>query len=108
MAKKLAGPQMVIANLLTDGRVVFLTADGGWSKRYEEAVVSSNDKPIEALLAEAEKSEQKNEVVSIVAAEAVVSADGTTVPDHMKPLMQTKGPSVRPDLGYQAGQELGD
>ncbi|MFC3052467.1 DUF2849 domain-containing protein [Kordiimonas pumila] len=99
MAKKITGPQMIIANRLDDGRAVFFTRNGGWSPETDEAAYADDD-GIEALLAEATKSADKNIVLSVEAIGAVLNGD-KAYPAHIKHAMQAKGPSVRADLGYQ-------
>ena len=101
MAKKLKGPQIVIANKLDDGRVVFMKADGNWSYKSEEALVADNDTAYEKALVLAAKAEQSNDVISALLVEAELT-DAGPVPVHPKFGMQKAGPSVRLDLGYQA------
>jgi len=101
MAKKLKGPQMIVANRLTDGRAVFFTAQDDWSADLEAVLVVEED-GIDAALARALDFSDRNIVVSVEAIEADTSTHPAR-PAHMKPLMQAKGPTVRPDLGYQTG-----
>ena len=100
MAKKISGPQIIIANRLLDGRVVFLTKDGGWSNVAEDAVVAKEEEGVSKLVKLAQEAETRNEVISATAIEAELSGGGT-YPAHIKFAMQARGPSVRPDLGYQ-------
>jgi len=100
MAKKINGPQIIIANRLLDGRVVFLTKDSGWSNVAEDAVVAVEETRVVDLVTRAAKSEAANEVISATAIEAELSGGGA-YPAHIKFAMQARGPSVRPDLGYQ-------
>jgi len=100
MAKKPAGPQMFIANRLDDGRAVFLTSNGEWTKIAANAAVGRTDTEVEALAALAHKAEDANLVVSVTAIAADTEGDNLA-PAHMKFAMQAKGPSVRLDLGYQ-------
>ncbi len=100
MAKKITGPQMILSNRLDDGRVVFFTRDGGWSPETNLAAHADDD-GIAALAEKAEASVANNTVVGIEIIPAKVNADGTAFPAHIKHVMQTKGPSVRDDLGYQ-------
>lgn len=100
MAKKMAGPQMFIANRLDDGRAVFLKVDGSWTNIAAEAAVGHTPEEVDALAALAKVSDDANIVVSVEAVEADTSGD-VLAPAHMKFAMQAKGPSVRLDLGYQ-------
>ena len=100
MAKPIKGPHMILANQLDDGRAVFFTRDGGWSPETKLAAYAE-DAALDALVAEAQKSAANNLVVDPEAVGAVIR-EGTPYPAHIKHAMQTKGPSVRTDLGYQA------
>ncbi|MCJ9428488.1 DUF2849 domain-containing protein [Kordiimonas marina] len=104
MAKKISGPQMVIANRLDDGRVVFLTSSGDWSARAADAAVADDDVSVDALRSVASASEAANRVLSVEVIEADVH-NGVPHPAHMKFAMQAKGPSVRADLGYQVSPD---
>ena len=99
MAKKITGPQMIVANRLDDGRAVFLAPDGRWTNLAADAAVASDDTGVEALARIAAAAEAANQVVSVALIEA--TTDGIVAPAHIKFAMQAKGPSVRPDLGYQ-------
>lgn len=99
MAKKLKGPQMILANWLDSGRVVFFTRDGGWSADTSLAAYAEGE-ALDALLAEAEKSTRNNLIVGTELVGATIKND-TAYPAHIKHTVQAKGPSVRPDLGYQ-------
>ena len=104
MAKKIKGPQLILANRLDDGRAVFLTAEGGWTKKVADAVVADGDEDLAGLLTVAQAAEVANLVVSVtpVAAE---TTGGNVAPAHIKFAMQAKGPSVRTDLGYQVSPD---
>jgi len=99
MAKKITGPQMILANRLDDGRVVFFTREGDWSADTAIAAYAEGD-ALDTLLAEANKSTDNNLIVGTELVGARIE-DGTAYPAHIKHAMQAKGPSVRADLGYQ-------
>lgn len=99
MAKKITGPQMILANRLDDGRVVFFTRDGGWSADTSLAAFGEGD-ALDTLVAEANKSAENNFIVGTELIGARVEGD-IAYPAHIKHAMQAKGPSVRDDLGYQ-------
>jgi len=87
--------QIITANRLTDGRVVFLTADGAWSEYPAEAATFEGD-ALAAALARAEA--DSTTVVGPYTAEVT---DGT--PIKRREAIRTLGPTVRRDLGKQAG-----
>lgn len=100
MAKKITGPQLILANRLDDGRAVFLTASGDWSNEVANAAVANDEQELAALTTIAQAAEVANHVVSVTPVAADVSGD-TIAPAHIKFAMQSRGPSVRADLGYQ-------
>lgn len=100
MAKKVTGPQLILANRLDDGRAVFLTAAGEWSKQVADAAVADSDDELENLMSVAQAAEVANQVVSVTAVAADLSGKALA-PAHIKFAMQSRGPSVRADLGYQ-------
>lgn len=104
MARKIKGPQMIVANRLLDGRVVFLKADGTWTAVAGQAATATDEPGVEALEVLAQKSADANEVLSV---EVIDAADkgGRPYPAHMKFAMQAEGPSVRRDLGYQVSPD---
>lgn len=101
--KKAFSPKIILANRLADGRVVFFTKDNGWSAQVSESVVANTFAEELALLRVATISENTNDVIGILAINADLS-HGSPRPAHIKFNMQANGPSVRPDLGYQAKQ----
>ncbi|MBV1901631.1 MAG: DUF2849 domain-containing protein [Kordiimonadaceae bacterium] len=102
MAKKIKGPQMILANNLGDGRVVFFTGDG-WSATPTDGAYAENE-AADALLAKANESVADNTVAGCELIGAVIT-EGAPYPAHMKHVMQAKGPSVRADLGYQVSTD---
>ena len=104
MAKKLKGPQLIIANRLDDGRVVFLTETGSWSVEARDAAIAEDPAAVDTLVERARLASDANHVVDPQPVEAAQSGGGT-VPAHIKHAMQSRGPSVRPDLGYQVAPD---
>lgn len=94
---------MLVANRLTDGRVVFYTKDGDWSPELDNVLVAE-DQALEDALAAAQVDEASNLVVSLEPVEADVT-QSPPHPKHIKHAMQSTGPSVRLDLGYQTGTD---
>jgi hypothetical protein len=93
--------KIITANQLIAGDVVFLTEDG-WSALVDRACVAEDDVALAALEARAAAAEAANVVVAPYAIE--VRRDGSRIlPLHYREVMRTRGPTVRPDLGHQAG-----
>ncbi len=100
MAKKITGPQLILANRLDDGRAVFLTASGTWSNTAADSAVAENEAELDTLMTVAQAADLANLVVSVTPVAADTSGDAIA-PAHIKFAMQARGPSVRADLGYQ-------
>lgn len=98
MAKSFT-PSIVSANALLEGDVVYLTADGDWTRALPLAAIARDAESAEALLARAKA--QQHRVVDPCL--ALVSLDGGAVtPLHFREAFRARGPSHRPDLGRQA------
>ena len=93
--------QVVTANRLDDGLVVFLTADGGWSENILDSRVADGKEAAAVLLKEASAPELDVVIVGPYLID-VEQGDGGLVPTKYREVLRTKGPSVREDLGYQA------
>lgn len=88
-------PQIVTANALLSGDVVFLTSEG-WSADIAAARIAHSPQEAENLLKHGAA-----QVGAIVGAYLVaVGPDGQ--PIHFRERLRTLGPTTRPDLGYQA------
>ena len=84
--------QMVTANRLSDGVVVYLTADGGWSTSVNEGHFVTDDEA-DALLKSADKSIDDCTVVDAYL--IAVEAAGTDVrPIRFREQVRAKGPTV--------------
>lgn len=92
--------QIVTANDLFDGDVVFLASDGGWSRLLSDAAVAETADEAAVLLAEAEP--QEDVVVGPYLAEVERDGQGHLTPIHYRERIRLLGPSNRTDLGRQA------
>ena len=93
--------QLLTANRLQDGEVVYLTADGYWSERLQDAVIRQDDEGQAALLATGLAAEESCQVVGAYLM-AVASENGAFVPLSQRERIRALGPSIRRDLGKQA------
>ncbi len=93
--------QVVTANRLDDGQAVFYSKDGQWASSIDEALVIGPEDNDEETLAKA--SSEDNQLIVVGPYLIEVNGDeGVLVPVRYREMIRTKGPSVRPDLGYQA------
>ena len=93
--------QLVTANRLRDGIVVFLTRAGHWSEEIDQAVLAQEPEAAAALETRAREDERKTVVTGpyLVDAERL---DGRVRAAHIRERMRALGPTVRLDLGKQA------
>lgn len=97
---KAKGSQIVTANDLLSGDVVYLTEDGGWSGVHAEAAVAHSAEAAQDLLERG--AAQSGRVVGAYLAAATLDATGRPQPLHYREVIRTRGPTIRPDLGKQA------
>ena len=91
--------EIITANRLGDGLVIFLTAEG-WSADINDATVAETGDQTRALLALAEA--DAGQVVGPYEIAVERGDDGGLRPLKYREVLRTRGPSVRVDLGYQA------
>lgn len=94
-------PQIVSANDLLDGDVVYLTNFGDWTRLIEEAAIALTSNAADALLAAAD---QPDKVVGPYLVPVDQSDDGP-VPRHFRERFRVDGPSVRADFRDHARSE---
>lgn len=95
--------QVVTANRLTDGLVVYLDERGGWADSVEHAGIAEGKEDGAAILALAETAAQSLLVVGPYLM-AVALEGGRPYPASHREVIRAKGPTVRGDLGKQAAQ----
>lgn len=100
MAAKPKLPQMITANRLRDGEVVWWKASK-WVERIEQGTVYSDPKEADVALAAALKFVDDNTMVNPYLFEVRVDG-GKIVPASERELIRAAGPTVRGDLGKQA------
>lgn len=84
-------PHIITANALMEGDVVYLAADGRWSRFHEEAAVFTNEDEAKARLGEALR--QEADVVGPYLAEVTTDDKGQPKPLHFREAFRTRGPS---------------
>lgn len=88
--------QMVLANRLADGRVVFLAA-GGWAEHIADGLVAGDPAAGDTLLARARADEARNLVVEPALVEVRDTPAGR-LPVAFRERIRSAGPTVRTDL----------
>ena len=98
--------QIVTANRLADGIVVFLDADLRWVERLAAARVLADKAGAEAALATAKQDEARDIVVEPYLID-VVDRNGAPAAKHLREIIRAAGPTIRLDLGKQAAAVAG-
>lgn len=94
-------PQQVLsANRLKDGLVVYLVADDTWSEDIDASEVASDEGSANALLTRAAQAVSDQKIVDPYLIEVAVTA-GEIRPTKYRELIRATGPSVRVDLSKQ-------
>ncbi len=93
--------QVLTANRLRDGAVVFYTHSGKWSEQIDDAVLAIEPQAAKSLEARGAEDERKTIVTGIYLFDAT-RQDGHVRASHIRERIRTLGPSVREDLGKQA------
>jgi Protein of unknown function (DUF2849) len=93
--------QVITANRLADGVVIFADAEGGWVEDFVRAVVYADAAATKAGLERAAEAAARNVLVEPYAID-VVLRNGHYVPKSLREAIRASGPTVRRDLGKQA------
>jgi hypothetical protein len=102
MAQHNSGPQMLTANRLKSGDVLYRKGDH-WVLTLDEADVYQEQAAADAALATANAELVRNEFVAPYLFE-VREKNGRTVPVKEREIIRAAGPTVHPHTGKQAGQ----
>ncbi len=93
--------QVMTANRLRDGDVVFLTRAGTWDLSIDNAVLALEPQAAAALEARAKIDEKATLVTGAYLFDAE-RVDGNIKASHIRERIRARGPTVREDLGKQA------
>lgn len=90
-------PQMIIANRLRDGVVVFLAPSEGWEPAIGAGTLIDNEADATRLMAVAKRHEGECQVVDPQLIEVEIN-DGKPRPTAIREAIRAFGPTVRTDL----------
>lgn len=94
--------RIATANLLLDGRVVFLTRTGEWTRDTGNAAYAHDDVAADELLRLARRGQALNIVVDPYLIDVIIDEAGLPSPQKSREIIRVKGPSIQADSGYQA------
>jgi hypothetical protein len=94
-------PDVITANRLTDGVVLFQTADASWTEDFNRAEVLPDPPATASALKRAQQDEGNNVVVDPYAI-VVEERNGHLAPKALREAIRATGPTIRRDLGKQA------
>lgn len=90
--------QVITANRLADGTVVFFGPDASWVERIGQAEIFAGAAEAAAGLATSRKAEDANLVVDVYAVE-VAETNGTVIPVRLREAIRATGPTIHPEHG---------
>jgi hypothetical protein len=91
-------PQMIIANRLVDGAVVFLAAGDAWTTAIAAGVLIEDETEAQRLLGAVKQLEARSPVIDPQAIQVKVEGDAVR-PVEIRELIRAFGPTVRTDPG---------
>jgi hypothetical protein len=94
-------PDVITANRLTDGVVVFQASDDSWTEYFNRAAVLSDPQATAVALKRAKEDDANNLVVDPYAI-VVEERNGHLAPKALREAIRATGPTIRRDLGKQA------
>jgi hypothetical protein len=89
--------QVITANRLTDGAVVFLGTDRAWGERLDRAAMYDGKEAVATALEQAKQDEENNLVVDVYAID-VSANSGAVVPTKLRELIRARGPTIHPEF----------
>jgi hypothetical protein len=84
-------PQIVTANDLLLGDVIYLTRTGKWSRDHKDAHVANTAEQAQTMLKHAKA--QPDKIVGAYLASVVINDQGLPEPLHFREAFRTRGPS---------------
>ena len=86
--------QVLTANRLHDGAVVYLSAEGDWAQDIGRAAVAEEESAAAALAAAGERAVAERRVVTPYLIEVAATSDGLK-PCRYRERLRSEGPSIR-------------
>ncbi len=93
--------QVISANRLSDGIVVFRASNGAWVEQLRDAEILPDSVAVKAALDLVELDIKANHVIEVAAFDVAVKGDHVE-PVHLRDKIRAKGPTIHPGHGKQA------
>jgi hypothetical protein len=97
-------PQMITANRLTDGVVVYMTADSGWSENFTDGAVWSDKGSADAALVASEEAVKAQYIVGPYLFDVAVTEAGVQPVGARERIRATHLPTFAPEVGSWTGR----
>ena len=99
--------QMVTANRLTDGMVVYLTKSGDWATQFAAGAVLADQPAADAALEDAAKAAKQQLIVGQYLIDVLVEGDAVKPTSTRERIRADRGPTIEVDAGSWTGR-IGD
>jgi hypothetical protein len=100
----MAAPQMVTANRLSDGAVVYLTAGNGWSEQFADGAVWADKDSADGALNASEEAVKARLVIGPYLFDVAVTDAGPKPTSARERIRADHKPTIEPDVGSWTGQ----
>jgi len=100
-------PQMVTANRLLDGAVVYLTERNEWSEQFADGAVWNDKESADAALEASEEAVKARLVVGPYLFDVAVTDDGPKPTSARERIRADHKPTIEPDQGSWTGRIAG-
>jgi Protein of unknown function (DUF2849) len=99
-----AAPQMITANRLLDGAVVYLTDGNDWSERFTDGAVWNDKDSADAALKASEEAVKARLVVGPYLFDVAVTDQGPLPASARERIRADHKPTIEPDVGSWTGR----
>ena len=96
--------QMVTANRLTDGMVVYLTTKGDWATQFDAGAVLADQTAADAAMADADLAAKQQKIVGPYLIDVLVDGDAVKPTSTRERIRADRQPTIVPDVGSWTGR----
>ncbi len=97
-------PQMITANRLADGAVVYFTGGAGWSENFADGAVWHDKESAQAALGASEEAVIAQQVVGPYLFDVALTDAGPKPTSARERIRADHKPTIEPDLGSWTGR----